>query len=162
MSRIALIVNGTSYQYPNVGEDPNWGEDATAWSQAVTEVLSTLLAPGDILQTKVSINNNITVLTNVTGLLFDPGTARAANIDYAIYRTSTSTTSGNSEAGTILISYDDSASAGSKWQMSQRVSGGAGVSFFITDLGQVQYKSSDIGSVGYVGNIVFRAKVLSK
>ena len=162
MSRIALIVNGTSYQYPNVGEDPNWGEDATAWSQAVTQVLSTLLAPGDILETKVSINNNTTVLTNVTGMLFDPGTVRAANIDYAIYRTSTSTPSGNSESGTILISYDDSSASGSKWQLSQRINAGAGVSFFITDLGQVQYKATDIGSAGYVGNIVFKAKVLSK
>lgn len=162
MSKL-LIVNGTSYEYPDPGEDPNWGQGASDWADAVTTALNSLLGTGDILETTFSIDNNISVLTNVNGLQFDPGTIRAVNIDYSIYRTSDTTPSGNVETGTIYLIYDDSASVGSKWNLSQRVDGpGAGVSFFITDAGQVQYTSTDIGSTGYSGEIHFRAKTLSK
>jgi hypothetical protein len=159
---ITLIVNGTSYEYPIPGEDPNWGQGATDWASAVTEALNTLLAPGDILETTFSIDNDISVATNVNGLLFDPGTVRAANIDYAIYRTSTLNPSGNAETGVIHLIYDDSASVGSKWKFSQNIDGASGVSLSITDAGQVQYKTTDIGTAGYSGTIKFRAKTLSK
>lgn len=159
---IQLVINGTSYNYPIDGENPNWSE-ATDWAEAVTTALGTLLAPGDILETTFTINNNVAVLTNINGLLFDPGTVRAANIDYAIYRTSSTNPSGQAENGTIFLVFDDSATAGSKWQLSQRSEGtNAGVSFSITDGGQVQYTSNDIGSTGYVGSIKFRARTLSK
>lgn len=159
---INLIVNGTSYVYPDPGEDPNWGAGATDWASAVTDALNTLLASGDILDTTFSIDNNISIVTNVNGLLFDPGTVRAANIDYAIYRTSTANPSGNAETGVIYLIYDDSASAGSKWQLNQKIDGASGVVFSITDTGQVQYKSTDIGSTSYSGTIKFRAKTLQK
>lgn len=159
---IVLLVNGTAYPYPNPGEDPNWGQGATDWAGAVTEALNTLLAPGDILQTTFSIDNNIALATNINGLVFDPGTVRAANIDYAIYRTSTLNPSGNAETGIIHLIYDDSASAGSKWKFSQSIDGASGVSLSITDAGQVQYTSSDIGTAGYSGTIKFRARTLSK
>ena len=159
----ALVVAGTSYNFPVSGENPEWGEDATAWAEAVTEVLSTLLAPGDILETTSTINNNISSATNINGLVFDPGTVRAANINYAIYRISTANPSGHAEDGMIALIYDDSASAGNKWQLSQRRGGTeAGVTFSITDAGQVQYTSTDINSTGYVGTITFTAKTLSK
>lgn len=157
---VQLIVNGTAYQYPIPGEDPGWGEDGTDWAQAVTDVLNTLLGAGDILQTSFNINNNVGVATNVNGLFFDPGTVRAANIDYSVYRTSTANPSGFSETGTIYLIYDDSASAGNKWQLSQRTTGNSGVTFSILDSGQITYTSTDIGSVGYSGIIKFRAKTL--
>lgn len=159
---ISLLVNGTSYEYPIPGEDPNWGAGATDWAEAVTSALNTLLAPGDILETTFSIDNNISVETNINGLLFDPGTIRAANVDYAIYRTSTGTPSGNAETGVIKLIYDDSAAVNSKWKLAQNIDGSAGVTFSVNDAGQVQYKSTDIGAPGYSGVIKFRAKTLQK
>jgi hypothetical protein len=159
---IVLIVNGTSYEYPIPGSDPNWGEGATDWAEAVTEALNTLLAPGDILQTIFSIDNNISVATNINGLLFDPGTVRAANVDYAIYRTSTLNPSGNAETGTIHLIYDDSAAVNQKWKLTQSTDGSSGISLSITDSGQMQYISSDIDVAGYSGEIRFKARTLSK
>ena len=159
---IPLIINGTTYQYPVSGEDPNWGADGTDWAQAVTDVLGTLLGPGDILETSFNINNNVTVATNVNGLLFDPGTIRAANVDYSVYRISTANPTGFSETGTIYLIYDDSASASNKWQLSQRTTGNSGVTFSILDSGQIQYTSNDITSPGYSGLMKFRAKALTK
>lgn len=159
---IPLTIAGTTFNYPESGTDPNWAEEASSWAVAVTEAINTLLSPGDILQTEFSIDNNISVATNVNGLLFDSGTVRAANVSYTIYRTSTAAPSGNAETGTLYLLFDDSAPVNQKWQMTQMKNGEAGVNFSIGDNGQIQYMSTDIGALGYSGVITFAAKTLSK
>lgn len=159
---ISLIVNGTPYNYPVPGENPEWGGDATAWAKAITDAISTLLGPGDILTSTFSIDNNTMSETNINGLLFDPGTVRAANIEYAVYRISTSNPTGNTESGKIQIVYDDNATLTNKWQLTQSATGNCGVSFTIDDSGQLKYKSTDIGTLGYSGSIRFSAKALTK
>jgi hypothetical protein len=157
-----LTIAGTTFNYPDSGENPNWAQEASSWAAAVTEAINTLLAPGDILQTSFSIDNNIAVATNINGLLFDSGTVRAANVSYTVYRTSTANPAGNAETGTIYLVFDDSAASGLKWKLTQSVDGNAGVSFAMGDDGQMTYRSTDIGAVGYSGTIRFSAKTLSK
>jgi len=157
-----LTVNNNVYNYPDAGTDPGWGEDATAWAQAVTDVLSTLLAPGDILETSFSISNNVLVDTNVNGLQFNGASVRAANVEYSIYRTSTETPSGNVQTGTLLLTYDTTGAIGSKWIVADQRTGDAGVVFTCTDAGQIQYKSTDIGTTSYQGQIKFRARTLAQ
>lgn len=157
-----LIVNGTPYEYPDPGENPNWGEDAFGWAQAVTEVLNTILALGDILETEFTVNNNVAVASDVNGLIFDPGVIRSAEITYNIYRITDSVTSGNAESGKILLVYDDNAPATQKWSVTQQKNGEAGVVLQILDSGQVQYLSTNIAGANYFGLIKFSAKVLGK
>lgn len=157
-----LTVNNTTFNYPDPGTDPGWGQDATDWAVAVTETLNTLVSPADILETSFVINNNVSVNTDINRMFFDAGTVRAANITYSVYRTSDTNPSGNIESGTIYITYDNAAGVGNKWLLGQQKIGDAGVSFFITDAGQVQYKSTDIGSTNYQGEIKFTAKALSQ
>lgn len=159
---IPLVVNGTTYFYPVPGEDPAWGADATDWAKAVTEVLGTLLGIGDILGSTFAINNNIITDTNINGLLFDSGVIRAANINYAVYRISSASPSGHTETGQMSIVFDDNAAPGSKFQLTQTSDGDAGIIFSVDDTGQFKYRSTDIGSVGYVGSIRFSAKALTK
>jgi len=156
-----LIVNNTSYAYPDPGTEPGWGESATAWAQGVTDVLATLLAPGDILQSSYVINNAVASPININGLAFNGAVTRAANVQYAIYRISTANPAGNAEQGTLYLTYDSAASSGNKWILASQNSGSnSGVIFSITDSGQVQYISTDINSVGYSGTIKFSAKTL--
>lgn len=157
---IPLTVGTQTFNYPIQGQDPQWGEEAAGWAEAVTNVLATLLAPGDILQTTATINNNIAVATNVEGLLFDPTFVRAANVDYSVYRISTANPSGNTESGTIYLVYDTNAAPGSKWSLSQKINGDAGIAFSINDAGQIQYTSTDINSTGYSGTMKFSARTL--
>jgi hypothetical protein len=157
-----LTVNNTPYTYPDAGENPGWGEGATDWSQAVTDALNSLLAPGDILAASISIGNNISSLTNITGLLFDTGVVRSGVVTYNVYRKSTANPSGYTETGTLNIVYDDSASPGNKWLLSQVAEGDSGVIFSITDTGQFQYTSSDINSTGYSGIMSFKASTISR
>lgn len=159
---ITLTVNGIPFEYPTPGQEPGWGEAATDWATEVTEVLGELLGPNDIIQTTFNIQNNIAVFTNIASLSFDPGEVRGALIDYTIYRTSDANPSGQAEGGSIKIVYDNSAGAGSKWIWTvYGVAGNSGVTFNLTDAGQFQYQSTDIGAVGYSGTMTFRAKALT-
>lgn len=162
MSR-ELIVNGTTFQYPDPGDEPGWGEDASDWAEAVTEVLDTLLGSNDILETSFTVANNTVSVTNVTGLLFNTSTVRSAVIEYSIYRRSNSTPSGKAEAGIMNMVFDNDASSGNKCLLAIGPSvGNAGVTFSVTDAGQIQYTSSDIGTAGYIGEFVFNARTISQ
>jgi hypothetical protein len=160
---ILLTIAGVTYNYPEQGQDPQWGDEAADWAQAVSNVLNTLIAPGDILATTATINDNVSVVTDINGLNFDPTLVRSTNVTYNIYRVSIDTPSGNSEDGTLFINYDNNAAPGSKWTLSQRTNGNSGVAFSILDNGQVQYISTEIdtGSGGYSGTINFSARSLA-
>lgn len=156
MSR-TLTVSGTPYEYPDVGEAAGWGEASTLWAQAVTDVLGTLSGSDDILLTSFTVANNQSSAANVTGLSFSTSTVRGADISYTIIRTSSTTTTGAAEKGEMQIIYDAGAATNSKWQLIQDRVGDAGVTFTITDAGQLQYTSTDIGSTSYSGTMKFTA-----
>lgn len=159
---VTLTVNNIPFEYPVPGDSPGWGQAATDWATQVTVALQDLQGLTDIPQKTFTIQNNITSFTNVAGLTFNTGLVRAAFIDYSVYRTSTSNPSGSVETGNINIVYDNLASAGSKWRVvGGLVAGNAGITFTITDAGQIQYKSSDLGP-GHSGNMHFRAKTLNQ
>lgn len=157
-----LIVNNIPFQYPVPGDEPGWGQAASDWAAEVTDVLDDLLGPNDITQTSFTVQNNIAVATDIAGLIFNTGQVRAATIQYSVYRTSTSNPSGFAESGTINVVYDNAAGAGDKWSFTQSSNGLSGVTFSITDLGQFQYTSSDIGAAGYSGILKFRAQTLTQ
>jgi len=157
-----LTVGNQIFNYPDPGEEAGWGEDATGWAEAVTAALSALIASGDILPTSLVLQNNQSTAADVTGLFFNANTIRAANINYAVYRISNTTNPGLAESGLLMLDLNDTAPVGSKWTLIQIKNGDGGVAFSVTDGGQVQYTSTDIGLTGYTGVINFSAKVLTK
>jgi hypothetical protein len=153
-----LTVNNTSYNYPDPGQEPGWGEDATAWAEAVTSVLNFLVAPGDIINSTASIQNNITVPTDVSACVFDGAVTRAANVTYQVTRKTDDLVTGLVQEGTLLLNYNPN---GGTWTLSQTYScDELGVSFSITNGGQVQYTSSDVTGANYEGVIKFSARTL--
>ena len=158
-----LIVNNTPYSYPTSGDEPGWGSDATGWAEGVTNVLSDLLGPNDILETAFNVANNQTDNTgangDVTGLIFNAASVRAVNISYSVFRISNTNLSGHTETGTIQLIYDNNVG----WSINQgNILGSAGITFTVTPAGQIKYKSTDIGSTNYSGTMKFRAKVLNQ
>lgn len=156
-----LVVNNKSFEYPEQGDDPQWGEPSTDWASEVTDVLNSLLAPGDILQTEFTVANNQSGSAEINGFLLNTGVVRSAVIDYSIYRISTSNPSGNAETGILLAVYDNSASSGNKWLISQETDGNAGVTLSISDTGQFSYTSTDIGTLGYSGTMKFKSRSIT-
>lgn len=159
---VTLTVNNVPFEYPVPGDGQGWGQPASDWAVQVTAALQNLQGLTDIPQKTFTIQNNVSSFTDIAGLVFNTGLVRAAFITYGIYRTSTGTPSGSVECGTINIVYDNLASTGFKWRVAGGgMPGNAGVTFNITDAGQFQYKSSDLGS-GHVGNMHFRATTLNQ
>lgn len=159
---VSITINNVPIEYPSPGDSPGWGEEATTFAEEVANVLENLQNPNDILETTFTIANNISSFTNVIGLSFNTGAVRQAEVGYSIYRTSSTALSGVIEGGTMTVVYDNNAGAGSKWQLAiGNIAGpGAGVTFTISDAGQVQYKSTDIGATSYSGEMRFRAKTI--
>lgn len=158
-----LIVNNTTYSYPDPGDDPGWGEGATGWAQAVTDVINTLLGPGDIIETIFTIQPEQLTSANITGLLFNPTTVRAAIIEYSIYRRTQELPAGTTEEGTITLLNDDSETP--RFKLTREANGDALVDIDIDQLtGQFSYTSQAISlpSTDYVGTMRFRARTLSK
>lgn len=154
-----LIVNNTPYDYPTAGDEPGWGGQATGWAEGVTEVLSNLLGPNDILETSFNIANNQTTAADVTGLVFNAGSVRSAVVEYAVYRISDVNPSGNAETGEMHVLYDNNVG----WSLGiGGVVGNSGLVFSITPAGQIQYTSTDIDPTNYVGLIKFKARALQQ
>lgn len=160
---IDLTVNNDTFPYPTPGDEPGWGQAATDWAEAVTEVLGSISGPDDILPSTFSISNNVGVATSLTNLAFNTGSVRQATVTYAIYRRTDSSTSGHAEMGVINLIFDNNASSGNKWLMNQsNVVGNAGVAFSITDAGQLQYTSTNIAGANYSATLRFRAQTLTQ
>jgi hypothetical protein len=107
------------------------------------------------VQANVSIANNQVSLDNVSNLVFDGAVAKKFIVDYGLYR-STDTTS-LAQAGRLRGVYNEDAA---EWYLSDDYSGqNAGVTFSITNGGQIQYTSSNISGTGYVGTLEYRISI---
>jgi hypothetical protein len=132
-----LTVNNKTFSYPSPGEDPGWGEDSTAWAEEVTNVLSSVLGPGDILESTFTIPDDST--GDISGLSFDESSVRGVEIDYSVYRSGGSTFV---ESGKMFLAYD-----GSNWFLSRQ--------FVRNDTGSNGDVSFDISSSGGIGQITY-------
>lgn len=151
MAKDLTVLNNT-YSYPDAGENPGWGEDATAWAEAVTESLANIQNPYDILLTTFDVDDNITTFTDIPGFTFDSSAVRSFIAEYNALRTDGVTDF--AESGIIQGVY-----SGTDWVISAEVNHDAGMQYHITSAGQMQYKSSNIGGT-YSGNMKFKARTI--
>jgi hypothetical protein len=156
MSKI-LIIGTEEFEFPNQGDNPDYGEQVTDWATAVSDALQSVQQPNDILVTAANIANNIAVPTNIPGFSFDTAEVQSINCEYIIRRTTTSPAQVIQESGFIEGNFD-----GSNWAISVRATGSADVSLSITPAGQIQYISSDLVGANYQGQITFKAKVFNE
>lgn len=155
---VKINIAGTIYEYPNVGENPNWGREATEVIIALADALNSLITDGDILLSKAAIQNDISVFTIINGLLFDSNKTSSAITNYTISRQTTDEY--KKEVGKIFLSYDyDSL----EWIMSRQIdSGDAGIIFEVDAGGQIFYKTTEMVGINHTGVISFSAKTTPK
>lgn len=151
-----LTVNNKTFNYPDPGQEPGWGEDATDWAKEVTTVLAFLLAPGDIVNSTATINNNQTTPDDINGMVFVNTQTRSAKVSYQVKRSVT----GNIriQSGSLYLDWNPQTS---QWILTHDfTAGNAGITFSVTSGGQVQYTTDNMTGSGYVGEIKFNAKTL--
>lgn len=101
-----------------------------------------------------TIANNQSSAQDVTSAFFDPLLARAIEVSFNTYR-STSTNE-LAATGTIYLAYLTIAGT---WEIScDSTFSNAGLTFDITDAGQLTYTSSNLAGTSYSGNMKFTYK----
>lgn len=153
---IELQIGNEIFQYPENGENPGWGEEATAWAEAVTEALANLIGPNDILLTSASLANNVSTLTDIPGFRFNLAEVQSFEADFYIERLFEFGTQSTTEAGKIFGRYD-----GSNLFVSVEANGDSGITFDATAGGQVQYVSTELSNF-QSATIRFRAKTIDR
>jgi hypothetical protein len=154
-----LIVGTEEFEFPLVGENADYGEQVTDWASAVTDALTTVQQPNDILTTSAAINNNQTTYVNIPGFSFDTSEV------IAIEAQATVTRSTSSPAFTVVEDFHIEGNYnGTEWTISVTTNSkeDSGVDFDITSSGQIQYASSNIVGSGYIGQVLFKAKVFNQ
>lgn len=140
----------TNYTPAQVGTEGN--TQVSAHLKGIDAALAT--AGGGETTGSFSLANNQATLADVTGLLFDGSTVRGAEIRYSIYRNSSLTE--EVTIGSIQIGYKTVAA---DWVITNDFQAtNAGIVFDITNLGQVQYTSTNYGGTGYTGVLKFSYK----
>jgi len=152
-----LTVGSEEFDFPLQGENAGYGEQITDWAEAVSDALATVEQPNDITRTSATILNNQSSPVSIAGFLFDSAEVLSFQATYVVVITTSSPATQVTESGTILGNY-----TGSDWVIAQQNVGTSGVAFDITAGGQVQYTSSNVAGSGYVGTIVFSAKVINE
>ncbi len=149
-------IGSNIYTIPEQGTNPQWGEDLTAYLEAIADALANVQGPNDILVTSANLANNQTSFANVSGLQFNTAEVQSVEINYLVIRTYDSGTSVVTESGKILGNYD-----GSTFSIATQHIGDAGITFDITNTGQVQYKSTDL--TNHVSSVIrFTGKTIDE
>lgn len=152
----SVTIGNETFEYPNAGDSPGWGEDASGAFIALADQVNLINNVNDILETAFIIGNNVASFTNITPMIFNTSTVRAVEVDFSIYRTSS--TEELVESGTMTLTYKNTAN---EWGVSMTSSGDdAGVTFNVTNAGQVQYTSTNVSGTSYSGVLRFRAKTI--
>lgn len=155
---LVVDINGTTAETSadNADKILIWDDSASARkSMTRANFLSGIAvsSAGDINETSFSAANNQVSAANVTGLAFANGTVRSfkAQVSVAI----------DADADLFEVFELMGVQKGASWDMSvQSVGDNSGITFSITNAGQVQYTSSNVA--GFVSNSMkFRAQTLS-
>lgn len=153
-----IVTVGTEeFELPVQGENPDYAEQLTDYFVAVADALTTVQQPNDILSTTAAINNNQTTFLNIPGFSFDTSEVIAINAEYIVDRSTTIPAVTLSESGVIQGNYN-----GSTWTISRSFDGDADIEFDINSSGQIQYKTGNMTGAGYLGLIIFKAKVFNQ
>jgi hypothetical protein len=81
-----LTIGNELFEYPLAGENAGWGSEATDWAEAVTDALSIVQKPNDILLTSSAILNSAVVPTSIPGFSFSTAEVVAIECRYLINR----------------------------------------------------------------------------
>lgn len=153
---ITVTINNKTFNIPEQGQEPGWGEEVTAYLVELANVVNFLQAPGDIVNSTAIIANNVTSPQDIIGMQFFNANTRSARVTYQVKRQVTGSIL--IQSGTLYLDWNPQTAS---WVLTQDyTSGNAGITFSVTGLGQVQYTTTNMTGTGYQGDIVFSAKTL--
>ena len=152
----SLQIGSDIFEYPEQGEKAGWGEEASAWAEAVSNALNDLSGPNDILLSTANLANNQITAADINGLRFDTSKIQSVQVDYFVERTFDSGATTIGETGKIIGHYN-----GTEFIISLEATEYSGVDISVTNVGQFQY-ISDNKSNHVSSTIRYRARTIDK
>lgn len=151
-----LQIGSRIFNYPEEGDRAGWGEEATEWTEAVTDALQNVQGPNDILITSATLANNQSSAANIPGLTFNTGEVQSVEVDFLVVREYDSGSTVDTESGRILGNYN-----GTDFFISVESVGDAGITFSITSGGQFQYTTDN--KVNHISSTIrFKASTIDQ
>lgn len=133
-----LNVKGRQFNYPDPGREPGWGEDATAWAEAITEAVETAVAAGD-LRGEVTLPPQSPTPLAIPGVQISSLQSSAGKVLYHL------TEGSNYQSGVLTLT-----KLSNDWLITREYVGdNIDISFQITSSGQITYTSTAAGSVSF-------------
>lgn len=157
---LVITVQGTPITFPVSGTDPQWAPAIDAFAIAVEGALNAVIGAFDVAPQAMIIDSyNPGTNINIAALSFPTATVRSAFIRYAVFRSTNSTSVG--ETGELQIFYNPNGTVGNKWDIARTYSGPGGqISFYVTDTGQVQFSTTAIAGSSHQGKLTFVAQAI--
>lgn len=153
-----LVINNIPIRFPDTAQSPDWSAAVIQFAKVIADYLATISISGLIQPSQVDISAfNGATNQNVTGLLFDPGTVRGAEVFYTVYRQTNSTSA--AEVGLLHVIYDTLTNS---WEISRSYTGDAKTTFNITSAGQVRFSNTALAGTGQVANITYTSRVINQ
>ena len=154
-----LSVGSDTFEYPITGGS-NYGEEATAWASAVSDVLAQVSGPGDIPTTETVLvgtdNGDGTSTGLVSGLIFDTSFVQRIEIKGIITREYTLISGKSQEVESFVI---EGAYNGTEFVITHEFAGDDTEVFFFPDGGQFKFTSVNVADTETLST-KFQAKVL--
>ena len=151
-----LTVGSEDFEFPTEGSNAGYATEVTDWAEAVSDALSTVQRPNDVLLTTSSVSNSAITPTNIPGFSFSTAEVKAIDCRYVVTRTTTGPSLTVTEVGYIEGYFD-----GSDWGISIRTTGDASIFISITPSGQMQYYVTPLAGATHVGTIKFEGRVIN-
>lgn len=126
--------------------------------------MSTVVGPYDVPPQIYTMVSNANTDVSLPALTFPTSNVRGATIQFTVFRTTSGIGAETfAEEGELQIIYNANGPTGNKWEISDEHTGqNAGVTFSITDTGQVQFSSIFITGANHTGFIGYTAKALQQ
>lgn len=158
-----INIQGSIINFPDSAQSPNWAPPIIQFAEAVAQALSTIVGPYDVSPQIYTMVSNVNTNVALPSLTFSTTFVRGAIITYTVYRNTTGIGAQTlAEVGTLEIVYNPNGPTNNKWEISDEHTGMSGVTFSVTDQGQVQFSSTDITGLDYTGFIGYTAKALQQ
>ncbi len=158
-----INIGGSIINFPASAQSPNWAEPIIQFAEAVQQALSTIAGPYDVSPQIYTMVSNVNTNVSLPSLAFSTTFVRGAIISYTVYRNTTGTGAQTlAEIGQLEIVYNPNGPTNNKWEISNEHTGMSGVTFTVTDQGQVQFSSTFISGLDYTAYIGYTAKSLQQ
>jgi|SRR5690554_4625853 len=138
---IKVQIGNSIHEVPIVGEN-KWGEKTTDVILALTEGLSNLIGPADILIKETTLSNGVSTPSPINGLRFDTSFVQSIIVEAVVVRMFPEVLSMTPLQDTIIV--EGSTYNGDVHYSVRYIGNGAGVNITCRPDGQFEYTSEDI------------------